>query len=96
MDPHASVVSKRRLKAALALTLVFMGAEVAGGLLSRSLALLADAGHMASDAGALALSLFAFWLSAKPRSLRRTFGWYRFARIAVTFFRGRFGQIGTR
>ncbi len=83
MDPHASVASKRRLKGALALTLVFMGLEIAGGLLSRSLALLADAGHMASDAGALALSLFAFWLSAKPRSLRRTFGWYRFEIFAA-------------
>jgi cobalt-zinc-cadmium efflux system protein len=83
MDPRASVASKRRLKGALALTLVFMGAEIAGGLFSRSLALLADAGHMASDAGALALSLFAFWLSSKPHCLRRTFGWYRFEIFAA-------------
>lgn len=83
MDTHATSVSRRRLRASLALTLVFMGVEIAGGLLSRSLALLADAGHMASDAGALALSLFAFWLSSKPRSLRRTFGWYRFEIFAA-------------
>jgi cobalt-zinc-cadmium efflux system protein len=83
MDRNASASSRSRLRAALAFTLVFMGLEIAGGLLSRSLALLADAGHMASDAGALALSLFAFWLSSKPRSLRRTFGWYRFEIFAA-------------
>jgi cobalt-zinc-cadmium efflux system protein len=83
MDKNASDASRRRLRAALAFTVVFMGMEIAGGLLSRSLALLADAGHMASDAGALALSLFAFWLSSKPRSLRRTFGWYRFEIFAA-------------
>jgi cobalt-zinc-cadmium efflux system protein len=83
MVSNGSSASRRRLKAALILTLVFMGVEIAGGLLSRSLALLADAGHMASDAGALALSLFAFWLSSKPRSLRRTFGWYRFEIFAA-------------
>ena len=83
MEKNASYASRRRLHAALALTVVFMGLEIAGGLLSRSLALLADAGHMASDTGALALSLFAFWLSAKPRSLRRTFGWYRFEIFAA-------------
>lgn len=83
MDKNASAASRRRLRAALAFTVVFMGVEIAGGLLSRSLALLADAGHMASDAGALALSLFAFWLSSRPRSLRRTFGWYRFEIFAA-------------
>jgi cobalt-zinc-cadmium efflux system protein len=83
MDRNASTSARSRLRAALAFTIVFMGLEIAGGLLSRSLALLADAGHMASDAGALALSLFAFWLSSKPRSLRRTFGWYRFEIFAA-------------
>ncbi len=79
--------SRRKLVLALILTLAFMIVEIAGGLLSRSLALLADAGHMASDAGALALSVWAFWLSAKPRSLKRTFGWYRFE-IFAAFLNG--------
>jgi cobalt-zinc-cadmium efflux system protein len=83
MEKNDRATSRRGLRAALALTVVFMGVEVAGGLLSRSLALLADAGHMASDAGALSLSLFAYWLSSKPRSLRRTFGWYRFEIFAA-------------
>ena len=55
-----------------------MGAEVAGGLLTGSLALLADAGHMLSDAAALALSLFALWIADRraPGALR-TYGYYR-------------------
>jgi cobalt-zinc-cadmium efflux system protein len=83
VEDHARAASRRGLRIALALTAVFMGLEIAGGLLSRSLALLADAGHMASDAGALGLSLFAFWLSTKPRSLQRTFGWFRFEIFAA-------------
>ena len=51
-----------RLAWTLALTLVYMFAEIVGGYLSGSLALLADAGHMFSDAAALALSLFAIWI----------------------------------
>jgi cobalt-zinc-cadmium efflux system protein len=83
MEDHGRAASPRGLRIALALTVLFMGLELAGGLFSRSLALLADAGHMASDAGALALSLFAFWLSTKPRSLKRTFGWFRFEIFAA-------------
>jgi cobalt-zinc-cadmium efflux system protein len=75
--------ARRGLRIALGLTVVFIAVEVAGGVISRSLALLADAGHMVSDAGSLGLSLFAFWLSSRPRSLRRTFGWYRFEIFAA-------------
>jgi cobalt-zinc-cadmium efflux system protein len=54
-----------------------MVAEVAGGILSGSLALLADAGHMLSDTGALALSLFAIWIAQRPPNPKRTYGYYR-------------------
>lgn len=67
----------RRLAVALALAASFMVAEMAGGLLANSLALLADAGHMLSDAGALGLALFAAWIARRPPSARRTWGYYR-------------------
>lgn len=67
----------RRLGITLGLVLVYMVAEVVGGLLSGSLALLADAGHMLSDAGSLALALFALWIARRPRSPEKTFGYHR-------------------
>jgi cobalt-zinc-cadmium efflux system protein len=48
-----------------------------GGILTNSLALLADAGHMASDIGALGLSLGALWLASRPPSQQRTYGFHR-------------------
>jgi cobalt-zinc-cadmium efflux system protein len=54
-----------------------MVAEVVGGILANSLALLADAGHMASDVAALSLSLFAIWVAQRPATARRTYGYYR-------------------
>ncbi|MBI2827025.1 MAG: cation transporter [Planctomycetia bacterium] len=63
--------------ATLVLVLVYMVAEVVGGLASGSLALLADAGHMLSDAGALGLSLFAGWIARRPPTPRRSYGYYR-------------------
>lgn len=57
---------KRKLTFALAIIFVFMIVEIVGGILSGSLALLADAAHMAADAGALALALFAKWLAGRP------------------------------
>jgi cobalt-zinc-cadmium efflux system protein len=67
----------RRLAFILALVLAYMVAEVVGGLLTNSLALLADAGHMLSDAGALALSLFALWIARRPPTSTHTYGFYR-------------------
>ena len=69
--------NQRRLALVLALVLLYMVAEVVGGLLTNSLALLADAGHMLSDAGALALSLFALWMARRPAAPGRTYGNYR-------------------
>lgn len=66
-----------RLRWALALTLAYMLAEVLGGLWTGSLALLADAGHMLSDAAALGLSLFAVRIAQRPATPERTFGFYR-------------------
>lgn len=69
--------SVRRLALTLALTSSYMVAEVVGGIMSGSLALLADAGHMASDAAALALALFAMWIAQRPSTAQRTFGYRR-------------------
>jgi cobalt-zinc-cadmium efflux system protein len=68
---------RRRLGWMLVLVAAYMLAELVGGLLAGSLALLADAGHMASDAAALALSLFALWIADRPADARRTFGHLR-------------------
>jgi cobalt-zinc-cadmium efflux system protein len=73
----------RRLWITLALTSSYMFAEVAGGLWANSLALLADAAHMLSDAGALALALFAIWIAGRPPTPRRTFGYYRVEILAA-------------
>ena len=67
----------RPLALTLALTTTFMVVEVVGGLLTGSLALLADAGHMLSDSASLALALFAFWLSGRPATPGRSFGYKR-------------------
>ena len=69
--------NRRRLAWTLALIAGYMVAEIVGGLLTGSLALLADAGHMLSDAAALGLSLFAAWLAVRPPTSRRTYGYYR-------------------
>ena len=63
--------------AAFFLTASFMVAELVGGLLSNSLALVADAGHMVSDAAALGLGLIAMWMASQPHTERRTFGFHR-------------------
>ena len=74
---------KARLAWALALTLAYMVAEVVGGLLTGSLALLADAAHMVTDAGGLALSLIAIHFAGKPPTPGKTFGYLRFEILAA-------------
>ncbi|MHB1191910.1 MAG: cation diffusion facilitator family transporter [Longimicrobiales bacterium] len=74
---------RRRLSWVLGITAAFMVAEVVGGLLSGSLALLADAGHMFTDAGALALSLLAMRMAQRPPDAARTFGWVRLEILAA-------------
>lgn len=69
--------ARQRLRWVLALTLLYTVAEIAGGLLSNSLALLADAGHMATDALALGLAVFAAWFAGRPPDPGRTYGYQR-------------------
>ena len=73
---HADVrtQNRRRLLFVLLLALGYAGIELVGGLLTGSLALLADSLHMVSDVAALALSLLAVWMATRPASERRTFG----------------------
>lgn len=79
--------STRRLGAALALTAGFMGVEAAVGWWSGSLALLADAGHMFADAGALAMAIAAQKIASKPRTPAQTYG-YRRAEVISAFVNG--------
>ncbi|HEX2181028.1 MAG TPA: cation diffusion facilitator family transporter [Rubrobacteraceae bacterium] len=77
--PHEAVrgESRRALGITLALTVSFTVAEVIGGLLTGSLALLADAGHMLSDNLSLGLALFAAWLAGRPETPEKSFGYKR-------------------
>ncbi|MDH3691976.1 MAG: cation diffusion facilitator family transporter [Gammaproteobacteria bacterium] len=75
--------SERRVFWAMLLTGSFMLAEVVGGLLSGSLALLADAGHMLSDFVAMALAWVAFRVGRKSPDLRRSYGYHRFQVLAA-------------
>lgn len=73
----ASGKNKGRLKLVLTFTFLYLIAEVVGGLLTGSLALLADAGHMLTDVGGLAFALIAIMLAERPASPERTYGYYR-------------------
>lgn len=68
---------KKRLYVALALTTTFMAIEIVGGLWTGSLALLADAAHMLTDAGGLALALIAIQFAERARTPQNTFGYVR-------------------
>ena len=70
-------IGRRSLIIALVLVLGIMIAEIIGGLLSGSLVLLADAGHMLATASAIAIALFVAWAETKPPSIERTFGYHR-------------------
>jgi len=74
---HAHGASTRGLRIALVLTATLLVAEVIGGWMANSLALLADAGHMFTDTGALALSLFVAWFSRQPSAPEKTYGYLR-------------------
>lgn len=69
--------NRKKLMWALVIVCVYMFAEFAGGFLTGSLALMADAGHMLSDAASLGLALFALWLAERPSPSRHTWGYYR-------------------
>ncbi len=74
---------RRRVAIAATLTFAFMIAEVFGGVISGSLALLADAAHMLTDAGSLVLAWIGFKLAERPADPTRSFGWGRFKVLAA-------------
>jgi cobalt-zinc-cadmium efflux system protein len=76
---------ERVLLIALGLTTSFMVAEVAGALITGSLALLSDAAHMFTDSAALGVSLVAIWIAKRAADRKRTFGYYRFEILAAAF-----------
>jgi cobalt-zinc-cadmium efflux system protein len=80
---HRFLHSRRRLFLAFITQLVFFVVELVGGLLTNSLALIADAGHMLSDVAALGLSLIALQYTQKPPTVRRTFGYHRLEILAA-------------
>ena len=86
LPPHGGVdraAATRSLRFALAVTSIFMLAEFAGALWTNSLALLADATHMLTDASALALSLFAIWFTRRPATPEKTYGYFRVEILAA-------------
>ncbi|PBO16576.1 cation transporter, partial [Streptomyces albidoflavus] len=73
----AASAHRGRLRIALGITLFVMVAEIVGGLLADSLALVADAAHMATDALGLGMALLAIHFANRPPSEKRTFGFAR-------------------
>ena len=84
---HGAGAGRRALAIVFVLTTAYLVVEVVGGLLTGSLALLADAGHMASDAASLGVALFAVWLADRPATPQRSFG-YKRAEILAALFNG--------
>ena len=80
---HANTDNQRRVFWAMLLTGGFMLAEVAGGIVAGSLALIADAGHMLTDTAALGLAWAAFRVGRWPRDARRSYGYHRFQVLAA-------------
>jgi cobalt-zinc-cadmium efflux system protein len=84
-----SVEGSRQLRRVMVMTLAFMFVEAFGGWYTNSLALFSDAIHMLTDTAAVGLSLFAFFISSRPATDRRTYGLYRFE-ILAAFINGIF------
>ena len=82
MERHTET---RRLLWALAISALYFIAELVAGFLTNSLALLSDAGHMLSDIGAMALSLFAFRMAKRPATHQSTYGFHRVEILAALF-----------
>jgi cobalt-zinc-cadmium efflux system protein len=83
MSRPAPSGGKKDLLIAMSITFIMMIAEIVGGLLSNSLALLSDAGHMLTDNLALLLSFFAMTFASRPATERKTFGFYRLEILAA-------------
>lgn len=84
--PHAHSAARanaRRLIAVFGLSLSIFAIEVVGGLASNSLALLADAAHVFTDAAGIGLALLAIWIGSRPESTERTYGYLRLEILAA-------------
>ena len=84
---HRHDTNERRMGIAALITGLFMGAEIVGGVISGSLALLADAGHMLTDFASLSLAWFGFRLTRRPADWMRTYGFDRF-QVLIAFTNG--------
>lgn len=82
-DHNRTGGNKKKLAIVFALTLIYLIAEVIGGFLTHSLALLADAGHMLTDVAGLGLALFAIKFTERPATPERTYGYYRVEILAA-------------
>ena len=80
---HARHAPARSLRIALSITGALFVVEVIGGFMTNSLALLADAGHMLTDVGALGLSLFVAWFTMQPVTPRKSYGYLRWEILAA-------------
>jgi cobalt-zinc-cadmium efflux system protein len=83
MHEHEEHRYEKRLGWAIAVTLIVCAGEIVGGLLSNSLALLSDAGHVFTDVFALGLSLAALRIAARPPNYRATYGYQRIGLLAA-------------
>ena len=79
--------NERRIGLAALVTGLFMFAEVAGGIIANSLALIADAGHMLTDFASLSLAWFGFRLARRPADWKRTYGFDRF-QVVIAYTNG--------
>jgi cobalt-zinc-cadmium efflux system protein len=80
---HTEIENRKILLSAVILTFIFMGVEFAGGIFSRSLALISDSGHMLSDSASLFMAYFAIFISSKKADEHKTFGYKRIETITA-------------
>src|SRR5271166_4535099 len=83
MARSATAQHRRALILTLSVTFAYAIVQAVAGLLTNSLALLADSGHMLTDAGGVALALFASWIGQRPATPAKTYGYYRVEILAA-------------
>lgn len=82
---HTAAANRHRFLLVLVLTSIYFLAEVIGGWLTNSLALLSDAGHMLTDIGAIVLAMVALWFATRPPTPSKSYGYYRLEILAALF-----------